>query len=174
MKSSNDTTIQKGGLFKIQARHKIRFDDKYLTIGFVSGYENREWYFLPRDIGIDINKEFQIGFGLSYLNLLGIQYQHEINYYPYNYATHFNRISQGCEILCANKQIPIRFGYSFGFAGQSAIGYLNEFESIISAGVGFYPDDSKLKIDFAGRLKFFKYKGWWYTVPNLGVCFKVF
>ncbi|MGQ9535124.1 MAG: hypothetical protein ACUVTF_07835 [bacterium] len=174
LKSSNENTIQKKGSFKIQARHKIRFDDKYLMIGFVSGYENREWYFLPRYIGIDSNKEFQIGFGLSYLNLLGIQYQHEINYPAYNQTAHFNRISQGCEILFANKQIPIRLGYSFGFAPQSSAYYLNELESIISAGVGFYPDDSKLKIDFAGRLKFFKYEDWWYTALNLGACFKVF
>ena len=174
LKSSYDATIQKGGLFKIQIRYKIRFNDKYLTIGFVSGYENRQWYFLPRYIDIDINKEFQIGFGISYLNLLGIQYQHEVNYYEYNQTAHFNRISQGCEILLANKQIPIRFGYSFGFASRPSSYYLNELENIISAGFGFYPDDSSLKIDFAGRLKFFKYEGWWYTTPNLGICFKIF
>lgn len=167
----DDSTMNHGGLFKIQARHKIQSHDKYVSLGFLSQYENRNVYY---QFGfIDKVKRLEIGFGISYLNLLGIQYQHKIHYYAFGYTgvEHFNRINQGCEILFANKQIAMRFGYSFGFSSPKNSIYCNERESIINAGLGFCPVNAKMKIDFAVRLKFYRYLEWWYTEPGFGLSF---
>ncbi len=167
----DDSTTNHGGLFKVQARHKIQNHDKYFSLGFLSQYENRNVYY---QFGlIDKVKRLEIDFGISYLNLLGIQYQHKINYYTYGYTgtEHFNRISQGCEVLFANKQIAMRVGYSFGFAAPKNSIYFNELESVITAGFGFCPVNAKMKIDFAARLKFYRYLEWWYTETGFGLSF---
>lgn len=169
-KSPFDTTIQEGGLVKIQLLDKIRLnEDKYLMFGLVTGWEDQFTY---RDLDFKENKQLTIGFGLSYVKIVGIQYEHEIHEYGWT-SIHFNRFTQGCEVFLTN-QLPIRLGYSFGFASQGSRYYSNELESILSAGLGFYPNDSKIKIDIAGRLNFYRYDNWWYTYLSFGICFKSF
>ncbi|OPX17611.1 hypothetical protein BXT86_05610, partial [candidate division WOR-3 bacterium 4484_100] len=159
-----------GGLFKIQTRRKIKFNEKYLMIGsglkYTSGYH---FYSLDFWRYTEADKTLEFGVGIAYLNLLGIEYQHKV-YNKDGVNEHFNQINQGCEIYFIEHH-PLRFGYSFGFAAPKYSYYFNELESIISAGFGIYPIDSKMRIDISARLRFYKTDDWWHTEPYIGISF---
>ena len=153
-----------GVSLKSRCSVKSKFNEKYLMIGsgvkYTSGYHFYSLDFWDYVDYMEDNKALEFGVGIAYLNLLGMEYQHTL-YSKDEVNTHFNQINQSCEIYF--KYLPLRLGYSSDFAVPEHNYYFNELESIVSAGFGIYLIGSKMRIDIAARLKFYKTNDWWYT-----------
>ncbi len=162
IKAGEDT--RKEVLFKLKTLYKINLQDKFITLGAVTSYDTKTDYHSEFRVW---DKHLNVGFGISYMNRLGIQYKHRIFYDDYNRTYHSNGISQGCEINIADN-LFFRAGYTLGFTSPYSF-YLPEMESIISSGLGFCSVNSRIKIDLLGRLNFIRYDDWWYTEPNFGI-----
>ena len=153
-----------GFLFKLKTMNKINLQNKFVNTGIIASYDTKKDYYSEFWIW---DKKLNAGFGISYMNRLGIQYEHQIFYDEYNRTSHFNRISQGCEINIA-ENLFLRAGYTFGFTSPYRF-YLPEKESIISSGIGFCSVNLRIKIDLFGRLNFIREDDWWWTEPNFGI-----